>query len=161
MKRRNFLSLLGAAGAAPMLPAPLKAAPVAAAGYNRYMYGLAVFHARTRASITAGDLIAKLRVSGATANALMSEMASKGVLMPALNSAGAMQAVSPNGQSGRGIPQKVGDAARQFLTPDDEAERNHRSLEASQTTSDEAEQDRSNVSALPEASLTASNPSDE
>jgi hypothetical protein len=65
------------------------------------MYGLAVFHARTRASVSAADLISKLRVSAATAEAMMGEMRIKGVLVPSLNAAGgAMKAASPNGQAG-------------------------------------------------------------
>lgn len=92
MKRRGFLSLLGAAGLAPVLPA-LPAVPAAAAGYNRYMYGLAVFHARTRASITAADLAAKLRVGLGTAEAMVGEMTAKGVLSPVLHSV-SMRAVN-------------------------------------------------------------------
>lgn len=96
MKRRSFLSLLGAAGVAPMLPVPAGSAPVAAV-YNRYTYGLAVFHARTRASVTAADLVAKLRVSAATAEAMMGEMTTKGVIVPAVQAAGgAMRVLDPH-----------------------------------------------------------------
>lgn len=109
MKRRNFLSLLGAVGLAPVLPLPAGAAPVAA-GYNRYMYGLAVFHARNRASVTAADLVAKLRVNAVTAEAMMGEMSSKGVIAPALNAAGnAMRTIDPHHRSG----QVLRNAARQ------------------------------------------------
>ena len=81
MRRRSFLSLIGAAGLAPALPSVGAAAPVAA-GYNRYMYGLAVFHARTRASLSAGDLMARLKVTAVQADAMIGEMTAKGVLGP-------------------------------------------------------------------------------
>ena len=85
MDRRRFLSVLGAAAAAPAVPFVAGGAParaVTAAGYNRYMYGLAVFHARSRAHVTAADLMARLRLTGVQADAMMAEMASSGVLSP-------------------------------------------------------------------------------
>jgi hypothetical protein len=101
--RRSFLSLLGAAGLAPALPLPAGAA-TAASGYNRYMYGLAVFHARTRATVSAADLVAKLRVSSATAEAMLGEMTAKGVITPAMQAAGGVaRAIDPHqgGAQGR------------------------------------------------------------
>jgi len=82
MRRRHFLTTLGAAAVAPALPALGAGAPVAqaAAGYNRYQYGLAVFHARTRAGLTAADLMGRLHISAAQAHAMMSEMSASGVL---------------------------------------------------------------------------------
>ena len=80
MKRRKFLSLIGAASLAPALPtfgAP--ASTSVAAGYNRYMYGLAVFHARTRKSLTTADLMARLKVNSVQAKAMMGEMSAHGV----------------------------------------------------------------------------------
>ena len=119
MKRRNFLSLLGAAGTAPLLPLPANAAS-ASLGYNRYMYGLAVFHARTRASLSVADLVTWLRVSTATAEAMMGEMSARGVLVPALNAAsGTMRAVSPTSRPASAIARKSGAAVRQFLRPDE------------------------------------------
>ena len=121
MKRRNFLSLLGAAGAAPLLPIPASAVATRA-GYNRYMYGLAVFHARTRASISVADLVGKLRVSAGTAEAMMGEMSAKGVLAPVVQGAtGAMQAVSPNGQRSQSVGKLV-DKVVERLTRDIDAE---------------------------------------
>ncbi|MGB3244170.1 MAG: hypothetical protein WBB25_06535 [Sulfitobacter sp.] len=79
MKRRNFLTLIGAASLSPALPA-FGARASAAVGYNRYMYGLAVFHARTRVGLTMTDLMARLGVSSSQASAMLSEMTARGVL---------------------------------------------------------------------------------
>jgi hypothetical protein len=86
MKRRNFLSLIGAASLAPTLPA-FGAPAAVAAGYNRYMYGLAVFHARTRNGLTTADLMARLKVSSVQAQAMMGEMSASGVLSSVTGSA--------------------------------------------------------------------------
>jgi hypothetical protein len=67
----------------------------AAAGYNRYMYGLAVFHARTRASVSAVDLMARLKVSAVQANAMMGEMSASGVLSQATGAARVAASASP------------------------------------------------------------------
>jgi hypothetical protein len=82
MQRRSFLSMIGAASLTPLLPAIGASAPAAAManGYNRYQYGLAVFHARTRIGLNAADLIAKLRVNPAQAHAMMGEMSASGIL---------------------------------------------------------------------------------
>ncbi|SFT07306.1 hypothetical protein SAMN04488040_3003 [Sulfitobacter marinus] len=82
MQRRSFLSMIGAASLTPLLPTVGASAPAAAmaSGYNRYQYGLAVFHARTRIELNAADLIAKLRVNPAQARAMMGEMSASGVL---------------------------------------------------------------------------------
>ena len=93
MKRRSFLQILGSAIAAPALPVPaMAAAPVS---YNRYVYGYAVFKARTGVAFKAADLVAGLKVSPAQAQAMMAEMARDGVIRPALG--GAVQAVTPHG----------------------------------------------------------------
>ncbi len=120
MKRRSFLGMLGAAAVAPAIPMRAAAAP-AAAVYNRYMYGLAVFHARTRASLSTGDLMAKLRVSAVQANAMMGEMTATGVVQPIAQSAvGAVRAINPTIQrsydpSARRLATKIKDAAQAAL----------------------------------------------
>ena len=136
MKRRNFLSLLGAAGAAPLMPVPVSAAP-AAATYNRYMYGLAVFHARTQASVSAVDLASKLRVSPKIARALVREMQAKGVVSPALKAAGGvMRAVSPNPMAANASARKIDAVARRFLMSDESTEQ--REPDPCQVSSDPA-----------------------
>ena len=92
MKRRGFLSMLGAVAVVPALPAV--AAPAATATYNRYMFGLAVFHARTRAHVSAGGIAFRLKVTTAQAEAMLTEMASKGMVTPVTGHPGAMRAVS-------------------------------------------------------------------
>lgn len=96
MKRRNFLGLIGATVAAPFLPAGagMATTPVAAA-YNRYTFGLAVFHARTRAHVSARGLAHCLRVSLPQAEAMIAEMSGKGLVTPVLGGpAGKVRAVS-------------------------------------------------------------------
>ena len=85
MKRRGFLRLLGAAAVAPVLPAPVAAQAVS---YNRYTYGLAVFHARTRAHVSARGLAHCLKVSLPQAEAMIAEMASAGHVTPVLGATG-------------------------------------------------------------------------
>lgn len=61
------------------------------------MYGLAVFHARTRATLSAADLMARLKVSAVQADAMLGEMTAKGVITPAVQAtAGVMRAVDPH-----------------------------------------------------------------
>ena len=73
--------MLGAAVAAPALPMAAAPAPVAAV-YNRYTYGLAVFHARTHAQVTAAGIAKRLKVTPAQAKAMISEMSSAGLVKP-------------------------------------------------------------------------------
>lgn len=117
MKRRNFLSMLGAAMTAPLMPVkPLAAAPAAVAGYNRYQYGLAVFHARTRASLSIADLMGRLNVSSTTAEALMAEMKAKGVIAPMANAAaGAMRAVSAHKTDPRPVADRLASKAKDIV----------------------------------------------
>lgn len=93
MRRRGFLRLFGAALAAPALPA-LPAATAAPVSYPRIQYGMAVFHARTRAHVTVRGLAAKLGVTPAQAQAMMAEMTARGVITPVSGAPGAMRAVS-------------------------------------------------------------------
>lgn len=93
MKRRGFIQLLGAALTAPALPA-MGAPSVAAATYNRYTFGLAVFHARTRAHVSAAGIAYRLKVSTAQAEAMIAEMASKGMVTPLISKPGSVRATS-------------------------------------------------------------------
>lgn len=77
MKRRSFLTLIGAAVATPVLPA---VAP--AASYSRLTFGTAVLHARTRAHVSARGLSWCLKVPMAQAEAMMAEMATRGMITP-------------------------------------------------------------------------------
>jgi hypothetical protein len=79
MKRRGFLQLLGAAAATPFLP---MGTAVQAASYNRYTYGLAVFHARTRAHVSARGIAHCLKVSVPQAEAMIGEMVNNGLVKP-------------------------------------------------------------------------------
>jgi 3-isopropylmalate/(R)-2-methylmalate dehydratase small subunit len=124
MKRRGFLTMLGAAVAAPALPA-VSSAPAAAA-YNRYMYGLAVFHARTRAHVSARGIAYCLKVSTAQAEAMISEMTKNGLVKPVFGAGGNVRAVSNIlntdtwGQAGvtrRAQRRERGDARQQRQTP--------------------------------------------
>lgn len=69
-----------------------QATMTASASYSRYMYGLGVFHARTKASLSATELVKKLAISPAQANAMMNEMIASNVVTT--TRAGVVQAVS-------------------------------------------------------------------
>ena len=84
MQRRNFLTMIGATALAPALPAFGASRAAAAAGYNRYQYGLAVFHARTRANISAAGIAHRLKVSIPQAEAMIGEMVDSNFVKPAL-----------------------------------------------------------------------------
>ena len=83
MQRRNFLTLMGATALAPVLPA-FGGSTVAAAGDNRYQYGLAVFHARTRVDISAAGIAHRLKVSLPQAEAMIGEMIDNKFVKPVL-----------------------------------------------------------------------------
>jgi len=92
MQRRQFLSLIGASALAPVLPAPSFGTGVVQAGYTRYMYGLAVFHARTKGAVTACDLAARLGVTGPQASAMVREMTTRGIVSA---TTGALRTATP------------------------------------------------------------------
>ena len=83
MQRRHFLTMMEAATVAPALPA-LGAPAQAATGYNRYQYGLAVFHARTRANISAAGIAHSLKVTLPQAEAMIGEMVDANFVKPVL-----------------------------------------------------------------------------
>ncbi|MEY1554172.1 hypothetical protein AB3Y40_00925 [Yoonia sp. R2331] len=87
MKRRGFLGMFGAAIAAPIMPA-MGGTVATAATYNRYTFGLAVFHARTRAHVSARGLAYCLKVTVPQAEAMIGEMSAKGMVRPVLGAAG-------------------------------------------------------------------------
>lgn len=93
MKRRGFLRLLGAAVAAPTLPAVTPKAAVAAT-YNRYTFGLGVFHARTRAHVSVRGLAHRLNLSPEQARLMLAEMAERGLVTPIAGTGGSVRAVS-------------------------------------------------------------------
>lgn len=128
MKRRGFLTMLGAAVTAPALPA-VSSAPAAAA-YNRYMYGLAVFHARTRAHVSARGIAYCLKVSTAQAEAMIAEMTKNGLVKPVFGAGGNVRAVSnilntdtwgTSGVARRAERRKSGDARKKRPTPQQNA----------------------------------------
>lgn len=96
MQRRNFLTSLAALGAAPLIPmGAIGGAATKAIGYNRYMYGIGVFHARTSASLGAAELAAKMAIPTSQAKLMLGEMISKGVVSPLTNTAGMVRAIDP------------------------------------------------------------------
>lgn len=83
MQRRHFPTMMGAATVAPALPA-LGAPAQAATGYNRYQFGLAVFHARTRTQVSAAGIAHSLKVSLPQAEAMIGEMVDANFVKPVL-----------------------------------------------------------------------------
>ncbi len=95
MKRRNFLSMASMFGIAPnfsALPSYAASASANVTKYNGFQYGLAVFHARTRASLSAADLVNKLSVNASVADAMIAKMIREGHVKA--SAAGAVQAIS-------------------------------------------------------------------
>ena len=77
MIRRNFLTLLGAAIAAPALPAlpaAARAAAVPAAVPRAFPYGLANFYTRHNSTVSAGKLARYLNVSPGQAEQLIARL---------------------------------------------------------------------------------------
>ena len=107
MRRRSFLRAMLAAGAVPLAPAR---AVAAVARPTPSLYSLAVFHARTRVGLTAADLATRLRVSTATADALMARLSAGGLIAPAFSAA--TQALRGTAASGSNLPKNAPGALR-------------------------------------------------
>lgn len=82
MKRRRFLSLIGAAGAAPLLPASALTTAMPKAAFNTSAWNGAVLHAQSTRFLSAFGLSKALNVPAGQAQALMAEMAKRGVIAP-------------------------------------------------------------------------------
>lgn len=80
MKRRKFLSLIGAATAAPLVPS--LGAASSGALYSRTAFSRAVMHARLRPHVSARGIAYRLKLSVPQAEAIVAEMASKGMIHP-------------------------------------------------------------------------------
>lgn len=141
MNRRQFTASLGAALAAPLVPTPVlsRVATPAALPAGSYMW--ADFIARARGHVDAGFLSRRLDLTPAQANAVMGELAQKGVIQPA-GLSGVAQATNPfryptnaNGGLARklleGAPRKTPDpikaadlASRESNSPPEQVEDN-------------------------------------
>lgn len=80
MKRRKFLGLFGGAIAAPLMPIPAVAATKAT--YSKAALHGAIMHAQTRGSFSVWGLAQAVKVPVAQAEALMGDLAKRGVLGP-------------------------------------------------------------------------------
>lgn len=111
MKRRKFLSLIGAVTTAPLMPTLGATTPQA---YSRTMFSRAVMHARLRPHVSARGIAYRLKVTVPQAEKMIAEMASKGMVRPVLNGGG----VHVRAMSAIVKPQAwgAGDAARRSRT---------------------------------------------
>ena len=113
MKRRRFLSLVGAAGAVPMIPAlpSVAAAPVAAPAtvisFNQFTYGLAALHTRIEGAVPLADLAKRFGLSPSQTEVLAQRLVSDGL---AARSGGTLTARHPIVQ-GRGFGRGAGQAS--------------------------------------------------
>jgi hypothetical protein len=73
--RRNFLGMLGAAVAAPLIP---MVAP--AAGYSRATYELAIGHAKRFPLVSVSGMSKRIGILAPQAEAIISEMSSEGIV---------------------------------------------------------------------------------
>ncbi len=85
MKRRGFLSLLGAATTAPLLPT-LPAS--ASAGYSRTLFSRAVAVTRMKPHVSARGIAALLRIPASQAERMLTEMTARGIVVPVPGGAG-------------------------------------------------------------------------
>lgn len=81
MKRRNFLGLIGAAVAAPLMPLP-QMGQAAGAAYSRSAMHWAIMHAQARVSFSVWGLAKTLGLFMPQAEALMGDMAKRGIVGP-------------------------------------------------------------------------------
>ena len=81
MKRRGFLSMLGGAFAAPLLPSVSFAAATKAA-YPASALHAAIYHAQQRVNFSVFLLAKQLRLDLGQAEALMADMSKRGILGP-------------------------------------------------------------------------------
>lgn len=100
MKRRSLLKSLGALGVMPLVPSiPASAiastAPVASAAASGQTYKWAEMIVRAHNKCSPGMLERLLKVDGATAAALKSQLLEKGVISAQANSFGIHSAVKP------------------------------------------------------------------
>lgn len=78
MNRRGFLQMIGAATAAPLLPAlPVAAAP-AATQLNSFTYGMVALHSRIEGGLPLAEMARRFRLSPAQANYLADRLVSDG-----------------------------------------------------------------------------------
>lgn len=82
MKRRKFLGMFGGAVAAPLLPMPAIAATATKAAYSPAALHAAIYHAQSRAVFSVWGLAKTLNVPVTIAEALMGDLAKRGVLGP-------------------------------------------------------------------------------
>ena len=109
MKRRGFLSLIGAAATAPMIPV----LPTAATGgtvlrFNQFTYGLAALHTRIEGGLPLSEMARRFHLSPLQAQALADRLVADGF---ATRSGGVLTANRPFVQA-RGF----GRSARQVRT---------------------------------------------
>lgn len=80
MKRRRFLQLFGAALTGPALPSvAVQAAPAA---YSPASFHAAVYYAQSRTAFSVWGMAQKLGIPASQAEALMTDMAKRGILGP-------------------------------------------------------------------------------
>ena len=77
MKRRSFLSMIGAVATVPVLPALPSVAAVAPV--NQYTYGLAALHAGIEPGLPVDEMMRRFRLSSAQAEALADRLVSDGL----------------------------------------------------------------------------------
>lgn len=75
LRRRNFLGLIGAAAAAPMMPMG-----ASAAGYSRASYVAAIAHANKFPMVSIGGMIKNLGVTADQAEAILGAMDREGLV---------------------------------------------------------------------------------